>query len=156
MYSIYKLTLPDGRAYIGMTSQQKLYKRWDYGGGYVKNERFYNEIVNVGWRNIKKELLEQVPTKELALLREKYYIGIYKTFLPEYGFNTHGKHIFDKPKEKYKYLIVELGLEFNTLQETGDFLGLTKERIRQVIVSGKTCRSKTYDKGKYHIIKIKI
>lgn len=154
MYSIYKLTLPDGRAYIGMTQQKKLYNRWQYGSGYSKNIPFYNEIVNCGWKNIKKEVLEQVPNKELALIREKYYIGIYKTFLPEYGFNTHGKHVFDKPKDKYKYLIVELNLEFNTLQDVGDFLGLSKERIRQVVASGKACRSKSCHKGKYHVIKI--
>lgn len=130
MYSIYKLTLPDGRAYVGMTSQEKLYKRWNYGSGYSKNTCFYNEIYRVGWDNIDKEILEQVPSKELALSREKYYIGIYKTYLPEYGFNTHGKHYFDEPKDKYKYVCVELGLEFNTLEQAGLFMGLTKERIR--------------------------
>lgn len=150
MYSIYKLTLPDGRAYIGMTSQ-KLYKRWQYGSGYSRNERFYNEIYQVGWKNIQKEVLETVPSKELALLREKYYIGINKTYLPEYGFNTYGKHFFDEPKDKYKYLIVELDLTFDTLQDTGDFLGLSKERIRQVVMSGKAC-----GRGKFHIMKVKI
>ena len=150
MYKIYKLTLPDGRAYIGMTSQDKLYKRWNYGSGYSRNERFYNEIYNVGWNNVQKEILEEVPSKELALLREKYYIGVYKTYLPENGFNTHGKRCFEEPKAKYKYLIVELGLSFDTLQETGDCLGLSKERIRQVVESGKAC-----GKGKYHIMKVK-
>ena len=151
MYSIYKLTLPDGRAYIGMTSQTKLYKRWQYGSGYSAQPLFYNMIHQVGWNNIQKEVLEQVPSKELALLREKYYIGLYKTYLPEFGFNTHGKHVFDEPKDKYKYLVVELGLTFDTLEEVGDYIGLTKSRISQAVKSGKGC-----GKGKYHIMKVKI
>lgn len=152
MYKVYKLTLPDGRAYIGMTSQDKLYKRWQYGSGYSSQSRFYNEIYQVGWNNVRKEVLEEVPSKELALLREKYYIGVYKTYLPENGFNTQGKHYFDEPKEKYKYVCVEPNLEFDTLEEAGAFAGVCKEAIRQAILRGRKCGKRQ----KYHFIKVKI
>ena len=150
MYSIYKLTLSDGRAYVGMTGN-KPYRRWQGGSGYVNNIPFYHEIQYFGWKNITKEILEEVPDKETALERELYYIGLYKTYMPEYGFNTHGKSHFQEPKEKYKYVCVELGLEFDTLEQAGRFMGLTKERIRQAIQSGKGC-----GKQKYHFIKVKI
>ena len=149
MYSIYKLTLPDGRAYVGMTGN-KPYRRWCGGSGYMDHPAFYHEIQYFGWKNITKEILEEVPDKETALERELYYIGLYKTYLPEYGFNIQGKSHFQEPKEKYVYVCVELGLEFNTLEQAGLFMGLTKERIRQAVKSGKGC-----GKQKFHFIKVK-
>lgn len=149
MYSIYKLTLPDGRAYIGMTSN-KPYRRWGGGYGYVKNIPFYHEIQYFGWKNITKEILEEVVDEEAARERELYYIGLYKTYLPQYGFNTQGKSHFQEHKKKYHYICVELGLQFDTLEEAGKCVGLTAERIRQAIYSGKGC-----GKQKYHFIKVK-
>lgn len=151
MYTIYKLTLPDGRAYIGMTSQTSLYKRWNYGAGYAKNDAFYEAIYFYGWKNIQKEILEEHIDKATALSREKYFIGLYKTYLPEHGFNTHGKPV--EEKYKYKYVCVELGLEFKTLEEAGAFVGICKEAMRQAILNGRKCGKK--DK-KYHFIKVKI
>lgn len=151
MYSVYKLTLPDGRAYVGMTSQA-LWKRWQYGSGYSKNDAFYEAIHFYGWKNIQKEVLEEHTDKATALLREKYFIGFYKTYLPEYGFNTHGRPEIVIPKDKYKYVCVELNLEFDTLEEAGAFAGVCKEAIRQAILRGRKC-----GKGqKYHFIKVKI
>ena len=151
MYSVYKLTLPDGRAYVGMTSQV-LYKRWQYGAGYSTNDAFYEAIHFYGWKNIQKEVLEEHADKTTALMREKYFIGLYKTYLPEYGFNTHGRPEIEITKDKYKYVCVELNLEFNTLEEAGAFAGVCKEAIRQAIIKGRKC-----GKGqKFHFIKVKI
>ena len=104
MYSIYKLTLPDGRAYIGMTSK-KPYSRWRGGSGYIKNIPFYHEIQYFGWKNITKEILEEVVDGKAARERELYYIGLYKTYLPQYGFNTQGKSHFQEHKKKYYYIL---------------------------------------------------
>lgn len=147
MYSVYKLTLPDGRAYVGMTSNKPC-RRWSGGSGYIDNIPFYHEIQYFGWKNITKEILEEVPDKETALERESYYIGLYKTYLLECGFNTYWSQ---KKKDKYVYILVELGLEFNTLEQAGKYAGLSAERIRQAIKSGKGC-----GKQKYHFIKVKV
>ena len=149
MYSIYKLTLPDGRAYVGMTSN-KPYRRWCGGSGYANHPAFYHEIQYFGWKNITKQIIEEVPDKETAVERELYYIGLYKTYLPEYGFNIQGKSHFQNQKKKHVYICVELGLEFDTLEQAGKYVGLTAERIRQAANSGKSCGKK-----KYHFIKVK-
>lgn len=152
MYSVYKLTLPDGRAYIGMTGVDKLYKRWQYGSGYSKNKRLYNEILNIGWKNIQKEVLAQVEAKEAATQLEIYYIGLYKTYLPECGFNTAGKRSFNEPKDHYKYVNVELGLEYPTLEAAGHSVGVCKEAIRISIKRGSACGK---GKKKFHFVKVK-
>ena len=149
MYSIYKLTLPDGRAYVGMTGN-KPYRRWQGGSGYVSNIPFYHEIQYFGWKNITKEILEEVPDKDTALERELYYIGLYKTYLPEYGFNTYGKPHSQQSKDKY--VCVELGLEFDTLKQAGLFVGVCEEAIRQAIKKGNKCGKNGM---KYHFIKVK-
>lgn len=74
MYKIYKLTAPNGKIYIGITSEKHLYTRCKYGKGYINNELFYNDILKFGWVNIKQEILEEVETKKDALKRERFYI----------------------------------------------------------------------------------
>ena len=41
MYHIYKLTSPNNKIYIGLTKQEKLYRRWQYGSGYSENKLLY-------------------------------------------------------------------------------------------------------------------
>lgn len=146
MYKIYKHTLPDGRAYIGMTSADKVYKRWQYGSGYASNKPFYQQILLIGWNNIQHEVLEEVETKEEARELELYYIELFETYLPEKGFNTGGKDIIaDRNKEKYVVEIEENGMLFDTQIAAAEWLGLTKQAISLAI------KKHSKVKKKYHL-----
>lgn len=66
MYSVYKHTFPNGKVYIGSTSQKPEY-RWNYGKGYkYYHPKMFQDIVEYGWDNIKHEILATNLTKEAA------------------------------------------------------------------------------------------
>ena len=71
-YSVYCHTFPDGKKYIGITSQDPE-KRWNRGKGY-KGQKVYNQIVEDGWDNIKHEILFNGLSKEEAEDQEFYLI----------------------------------------------------------------------------------
>ena len=72
-YCVYKHTLPDGRCYIGATNAGK--GRWGYNGcNYRRHPLFYSLICQVGWSNIKHEILNEYLTKEEAQKLEKQLI----------------------------------------------------------------------------------
>lgn len=74
-YSVYRLTFPDGKTYVGFTGQ-KPEKRWRSGWGYYCNKPMFEAILDYGWRNIKREVLFQVEDKDAALVLEQYFIDI--------------------------------------------------------------------------------
>lgn len=84
-YIVYKHTTPNGKIYIGITSQ-KPYLRWGNGKGY-KSRHFYNAIQKYGWENIKHEILFTELSEEEAKLKEIELIAFYKSNQPEYGYN---------------------------------------------------------------------
>lgn len=85
-FCIYKHTCPNGKVYIGVTSQNPL-RRWNNGNGYRGNEHFYRAIVKYGWENIKHEILLVGMSKEQAERAEKELIAAYKSNDKEYGYN---------------------------------------------------------------------
>lgn len=85
-FNVYLLTFPNNKVYIGITSQIET-KRWVGGKGYVKNEKMFEDIVNFGWENIKKDILFKKLTFEEAISKEKELIIHYKSHLPKYGYN---------------------------------------------------------------------
>ena len=89
MYTIYKLTAPNGKVYIGKTKCSKLYTRWQYGDGYKKNKAFHEDILKYGWVNITQEILEKVEGKEESSKRERFYILKYQSNNPDKGYNIH-------------------------------------------------------------------
>lgn len=87
MYSIYKHTCPNGKIYIGITSQEPE-RRWCGGFGYQKNSRFFRDIVALGWDNILHEVIAKVETYEEASRIEKILITSHNTTDPTYGYNA--------------------------------------------------------------------
>lgn len=122
-YSIYKHTVPNGKVYIGMTSATKLYDRWKYGSGYTKNAAFHDDIIDYGWRNITHEVIEQVEDKNEALAREGYYIDLYKSYDPEYGYNTYRNKL--KSGKRFAIQCVETKETYRTLAEAAAAVGLS-------------------------------
>ena len=86
-YCVYKHTCPNGKVYIGITGHEPL-KRWNNGYGYIGNRHFYSAILKYGWDNIIHEILCENINKEDACAKETEYIKLYKSNIPEYGYNN--------------------------------------------------------------------
>ena len=84
-WSVYKHTCPDGKVYIGATSQSPRV-RWNYGYGY-RNSNFYSAIKKFGWNNILHEVIAAGLTEEQAYVMEEKLISDYDATNPERGYN---------------------------------------------------------------------
>lgn len=70
-YCVYRHNCPDGRVYIGITSQAPG-MRWNGGLGYQSsNWEFFKYILAVGWNNIEHEILYMGLTESEAREIEK-------------------------------------------------------------------------------------
>lgn len=86
MYIVYKHTCPNGKIYIGITSQ-RLDNRCRKGKGYCNNILFYRAINKYGWENFSHEILFTELTKEEAEQKEIEMIAQYKSNQREFGYN---------------------------------------------------------------------
>lgn len=66
--SVYRLTFPDGRVYVGQT-MQNVEGRWKEGKAYKECGEIFDAIVWFGWKNITKEILYS----GLSRLQAYYY-----------------------------------------------------------------------------------
>lgn len=160
MYYIYKHTLPNGKVYIGQT-QQNPKKRWCSGYGYWLQEEFFNDILAVGWNNIKHEILEEVESKEEAALRERYYILENKSNEPEFGYNKH-TNLYSTYNDKLAYnrviqktyrknphkqiKCIETGEIFDTMTAASKSVNRSIEAIRKSIATGNKCAGYHWEK----------
>lgn len=85
-YSVYIHIFPNGKVYIGITSQ-KPKERWRNGKGYYGSTRICNAIQKYGWKNTKHKILYEYLTKEEAENKEKELIQQYKSYDEKYGYN---------------------------------------------------------------------
>lgn len=104
-YRVYKHTCPNGKIYIGITSQD-VKERWKNGKGY-KGALFYNAIKKYGWANITHEVLFDGLPKEQAEQKEIELIALYKSNQRENGYNiangggtNKGWHMCEETKKK--------------------------------------------------------
>ena len=88
-YSVYCHTFPDGKKYIGITSQNPE-KRWNKGQGY-KKQKVYKAISKFGWENIKHEVLFSGLSKEEAEFKERCFIKEYNTIGQGWNVDTGGE-----------------------------------------------------------------
>ncbi|MBQ7540673.1 MAG: GIY-YIG nuclease family protein [Clostridia bacterium] len=85
-YSVYKHTAPNGKVYIGITSQN-VEKRFRNGHGYSGNVYFKNSIDKYGWDNFSHEILFHGLSADEAYQKERELIAYYRSNEREYGFN---------------------------------------------------------------------
>lgn len=113
-YSVYKHTFPNGKIYIGITSQ-KPFSRWDNGRGYEEHQPLmWKAICKYGWDNIKHEILYKNLIKEQAEQKEIKLIALYKSNNSKYGYNcksggcsgTHSKETRAKISKAHKGKII--------------------------------------------------
>ena len=85
-YSVYKLTSPENKVYIGMAKD--ISHRWrGSGNGYKGSTRIYDAIQQFGWENFQKEILYRGLSRIEASCKEKELIAQYQSTNPDYGYN---------------------------------------------------------------------
>lgn len=68
-YSVYMHIFPNGKRYIGITSNE-VNRRWEKGSGYKKQAKMKNAINKYGWENIEHIVLLCNLSKEEACKKE--------------------------------------------------------------------------------------
>lgn len=142
MYKIYMHTSPEGKVYIGQTSQSPK-KRWKCGFGYKNNDYFFTHIVKYGWDNFKHEILFDDLTKEEAELKEIELIKQYKSNDYMYGYNVSVGGAGRTGNGKKVYCI-ETGTTYNTALQAEKETGINKTHI------GGCCRKERLTAGGFH------
>ena len=91
-YTVYKLTDPEGKVYIGCTGT-RVKKRWQRGAGYKDTYFFNAAVLRYGWENIRKDILCEKLTREGGEKLEEWFVNYYDSMNPDKGYNrmTGGK-----------------------------------------------------------------
>ena len=105
-YSVYMHTFPNGKRYIGITSQD-VRRRWRDGKGY-EGQLVYDAILKYGWKNIRHEVLFSNLTKEEAEAKEIVLIRDFETTSHKKGYNIElgGKSVGMMSEETKKKLSI--------------------------------------------------
>ena len=78
-YSVYKLSFPNSKIYIGITNRAPE-ARWDNGDGYIYNNEMYLAIEKYGWEKIIKEIMAtELSWEEADQLETELIIKFSKT-----------------------------------------------------------------------------
>ena len=87
-YYVYVHVCPNGKRYVGCTTQTKPEYRWGRNGeGYRYNKHFYSAILKHGWDNFEHEVFE-VESEEEMYRKEVELISFYHSNDPKYGYNN--------------------------------------------------------------------
>ena len=125
-YTVYKLTSPIGRSYVGVT-KLPLEKRWNNGSGYSGNQELHADILLYGWLNFKKEILLVTDNEELARKEEHKRIREYAD-----GYNLYRAEPYipnGKRTPSKSVVCVETGIEYESIKEAARKTGLSKNKI---------------------------
>lgn len=83
---IYCYTSPSNKKYVGKTIESLKIRAGKDGKGYRNCTALMRAFEKYGYENFTVEILEEVPYEDLND-KEKYYIQLYKTQNPQYGYN---------------------------------------------------------------------
>lgn len=168
MYSVYMHIFPNGKRYIGITSQQPVEKRWySNGSGYKQCPKMWKAIQKYGWENVEHHVLyEGLPQAmaeavEIRLIQE--FDTIKNGYNIENGGNVTGSH---SEETKQKISIANKG---KTVSEATREKLRNRERLTGINnpFYGRHHSEKTksehaafmmgnqYNKGKHHTVEFK-
>lgn len=103
-FCVYKHTSPDGKVYIGITSQP-VSARWGVGGReYKSNSHLWSAIQLYGWDNFKHQIVASGLSKSDACQLEIYLIAKYDSTDPDKGYNhtSGGDWNYPSPEVRHK------------------------------------------------------
>lgn len=114
MYSVYMLTSPSGKRYIGITSQD-VSRRWENGRGYAHNAYLTQAICKYGWDVFEKVVISNNLSKADAEKMEREYIARFNTTDRLKGYNIlPGGNVSDGHSEETKHKISETMKQLQT------------------------------------------
>ena len=90
-YCVYEHVFPNGKRYIGITSD--IENRWRSGEGYKQQKKIYNAIKKYGWSNIEHNVILGDLTIEQAQGLEIYLIKTLGTIKNGYNVSIGGENI---------------------------------------------------------------
>lgn len=85
-YCVYMHTSPSGKRYVGITAKEPT-RRWKEGRGYNHNRHFTRAVAKYGWDSIRHEILLSDLAEEQAERWERFFIAMFRTTEPAYGYN---------------------------------------------------------------------
>lgn len=139
-FCLYIHEFPNGKVYIGVTSESPN-KRWHSdGSGYKRQDVIWREIERYGWDNIIHDILAVDLTKDEAERLEKEWIAYYDSTNHDYGYNIQAGGFL-----KYGYNHSEDTKAAMSKKMTGEgnpFYGKKHTQATKNIISKK-------NKGKY-------
>lgn len=90
-YFVYRHVAPNGKMYVGITSQPKPSIRWGVGGKfYQKNPHFWNAIQKFGWDNFEHIIVAHGLSVATACHLEEYLIKKYDSMTNGYNQTSGG------------------------------------------------------------------
>ena len=144
IWTIYQHKFPNGKSYIGKTSQLPEYRWGKDGSNYTEKQvLMHNAIQKYGWKNIEHIILEEGLTAEEADSKEQEYIEKFHTYYldelgPGYNMTRGGEGgLKIDPNE-----VERLYKEGNSTYKIADKLHTDSNRVSQVL------RKKGYDLSK--------
>lgn len=116
-YCVYMHVFPNGKVYIGITSQSPS-QRWRDGNGY-KAQLVHRAIEKYGWENIQHIILFNGLSKQEAERKEIELIRIFSANNPNYGYNVeNGGNCIGTHSEQTKKKIAESNHRRKISEET--------------------------------------
>lgn len=144
MIGIYKITnIKNGKFYIGSSINLELRHRQHILGLRANRHsciRLQNSFNKYGEESFKYEVIEELDSEDQIRDREQYYLDLTKCYDPKIGYNVQKKSKVDYVKRDASYrdiVVLSIGKEiigrFSDMKTTSKALGLTRERIRQIL-----------------------
>ena len=130
MFSVYKLTAPNNKCYIGMTSINPV-KRWAGGHGYEYNKEFWDDIVKYGWDNIKREIILTTDNEDEAHNKEIELILLYNSVNSDFGYN---KCVVSNPIHTSKHIgvtCVNTNRKFRSIKKASVYANTSERSIKE-------------------------
>ena len=135
MYSVYKITAPNNKCYIGMTSINPV-TRWAGGHGYENNKEFWEDIVKYGWDNFRREIILTTENEDEAHEKEIELILFYDSVNPKYGYNKRVVSNTIHSSKKIGVTCVNTNRKFRSLKKASVYAHTSEQYIKE------TCENK--------------
>lgn len=131
MFSVYKLTSPNNKRYIGITSGNPV-RRWAGGRGYEYNKEFWEDIIKYGWDNIRREIVLTTENEDEAHEKEIELILLYDTTNPDLGYNKFVISNKIHSSKRIGVTCINTNRKFRSLKKASVYAGTTPQSIKEV------------------------